>query len=364
MINSAQSRNSELSFNSAFTAIPQELINSTTWQNLSGNAIKVYMTLRSYSNGEYKPCWPGISRLITHTGLSRNTLIKCLRELETFGLIETVQQNNRSNLYKFIFQYDQTETFPAEENAIQLSISDSSGSFSDTSMSNSDNRIQILNSNKKQEQKTRTRDKQQNNNINNNVGAVVNDNHKTDHEIVEIEKEVKSKLDIDHVKSFSKKTGIQYHVLIWLLYKYKVSSERLKILELALDREKHRIKNKGGFIRRAIEEEWPFQEIANELNRKQKAKEHKLKQKQKCKQEQMKEVERKKKDEQIDRHRNEVLTRFKKQEPHNFQEFKQEIQQDIFSSLGLKEGVLFEKVCTGRLYEKACLKMGIKPLKE
>ena len=378
MTNPAQAQNSKPKLNTTFTAIPQNLINSTTWQNLSGNAIKVYITLRSYSNGEYKPCWPGINRLIQHTGLSRNTLIKCLKELEIYNLIEIVQTHNRTNLYQFKLDYDKSKIFQKEDQSSQLKIPDFEESNFENQMSNSeqemskfDNKIQILNSNKKQEQETRTTNKQQDNSINKNnnndnvvVVVDVNDDSKTNHEIVKIEEEVKSRLDIDKVKSFSKKTGIQYHILIWLLYKYKISSERLNILEIALDSEKYRIKNKGGFIRRAIEEDWPFQEISNELNRKQKAKEDKLKQKRKIKQEQIKEVERKKKNEQIDKHQNDVLSKFQIEYPKKYKEFKQEIQKDIFNSLGLQEGILFEKICNGRLYEKACTILEIAQRKE
>ena len=89
-----------------------ELGTSGVWAELSEAAKAVYPMLGIHTDGSFKPVFPSLSRLTKLTGLSRQGVLNGLRDLESHGLIairsgrsHTKGKGNRTNIYEFSFQY-------------------------------------------------------------------------------------------------------------------------------------------------------------------------------------------------------------------------------------------------------------------
>lgn len=63
---------------------------------LSTNAKVVHMAIKTY----YPNAYPSIELLMKHTGLSRSSVIRAIKELETKGYLKVVRVKGRSNRYE------------------------------------------------------------------------------------------------------------------------------------------------------------------------------------------------------------------------------------------------------------------------
>jgi len=68
-------------------------------QNLTSAAHHVLLVLACHKNDDEHICRPGVERLAEITRLSRRTIFRALRELETAGLIQTQRREGSSSLY-------------------------------------------------------------------------------------------------------------------------------------------------------------------------------------------------------------------------------------------------------------------------
>lgn len=72
--------------------------------NLPANAITVYCCLLMFADRENLSCFPSHRMICKKCNLSKNTVIKCLKQLEEIGLIEIKSRkrwnnSNSSNMY-------------------------------------------------------------------------------------------------------------------------------------------------------------------------------------------------------------------------------------------------------------------------
>jgi len=72
-----------------FTQVPNDLITSI---GLSASAKVVYMTVSMHANNMTRSAFPGINRIAYESGMSRNTVIKAIKELETQGWLEVTRE--------------------------------------------------------------------------------------------------------------------------------------------------------------------------------------------------------------------------------------------------------------------------------
>jgi hypothetical protein len=89
-----------------------ELGTSGVWAKLSKAAKAVYPMLGIHTDGSFKPVYPSLPRLTKLTGLSRQGVLDGLRDLEAHGLIHRRSgkssrrgTGNRANIYEFAFEY-------------------------------------------------------------------------------------------------------------------------------------------------------------------------------------------------------------------------------------------------------------------
>ena len=89
-----------------------ELGTSGTWASLSKAAKAVYPMLGIHTDGSFKPVYPSLPRLMKLTGLSRQGVLDGLTDLEAHGLIRRRSgksakrgAGNRANIYEFAFEY-------------------------------------------------------------------------------------------------------------------------------------------------------------------------------------------------------------------------------------------------------------------
>lgn len=69
-------------------------------QGLTGPKQSILVVL-STRTGDEHTCRPSLTRLAKETGFSRSTVIRCLNELETAGLLVKERRFNTSNVYRF-----------------------------------------------------------------------------------------------------------------------------------------------------------------------------------------------------------------------------------------------------------------------
>lgn len=89
-----------------------DLGTSGIWAKLSKAAKAVYPMLGIHTDGSFKPVYPSLPRLMKLTGLSRQGVLDGLADLEAHGLIRRRSGRSRRrgrantrNIYEFTFQY-------------------------------------------------------------------------------------------------------------------------------------------------------------------------------------------------------------------------------------------------------------------
>lgn len=93
--------------NNSYFKFMSDVIESETWAKLSAAAKALYPVLLKFSNGQFKPVWPGTETLLRLTGFkSKKSLQSARRELATSGLIDFIPGTGRtSTRYYFKFTY-------------------------------------------------------------------------------------------------------------------------------------------------------------------------------------------------------------------------------------------------------------------
>jgi hypothetical protein len=98
--------------NDWFFKFMRELGTSGVWARLSKAAKAVYPMLGIHTDGTFKPVYPSLPTLIKLTGMSKKGVEDGLRDLERHGLIVRRSGKshrpgvaNRHNIYEFAFQY-------------------------------------------------------------------------------------------------------------------------------------------------------------------------------------------------------------------------------------------------------------------
>lgn len=305
---------------STFTMVDDQLIASKTWQQLSGNAVKLFITLRSYSNGKYKSVWPSIDRLVEHAGISRNTITRCLSELVNLGLIKIEERERQMKTFHFNFEYDKSPIFKkqAKLELIKTNPSNSDMQLSNLESSDQDSRGTCQNSRKNNKQESETRiHKQQH-------VAPVNT-------LLLGKLATKADIPIDKIKSWIKDKPI--------------GEEQLKGILEALSSNR-KIKNPAGFVRKAITEDWDLQPT-------------KPKQRPRPK----KQPRQKMTPSKIDPHREQVFEQVKSSDPDQLVAFYSEIQNALTQDdLALGESAK-QRIVDYRVYHKACESLGVQPIK-
>ena len=128
-------------------SITNELIRD---KSLKANTKILLLVLMTYENKEGF-AYPSQPRLIEETGLSKNTLLKCLNELEEKGYIKRVKEKGENNKY-----YINSSIKINTSTSIKINTSKDAGSIkNDTRGSIKIDTLEVLNtSNKKENKKT------------------------------------------------------------------------------------------------------------------------------------------------------------------------------------------------------------------
>ena len=130
------------------SSITNELIRD---KNLKANTKILLLVLMTYENKEGF-AYPSQPRLIEETGLSKNTLLKCLNELEEKGYIKRVKEKGENNKY-YINSSIKIDT----STSIKINTSEDVTSIkNDTRGSIKINTLEVLNTSNKKEKEKKT----------------------------------------------------------------------------------------------------------------------------------------------------------------------------------------------------------------
>jgi DNA-binding transcriptional regulator YhcF (GntR family) len=83
-----------------FAKIPIALIKCGLLAELKPATVVVYNVLLSYANFQTGMCFPSISTICSLSGLSRQTVINAIYELEDWGLLQVLRRQGSHNVYQ------------------------------------------------------------------------------------------------------------------------------------------------------------------------------------------------------------------------------------------------------------------------
>ena len=86
----------ELSPHDPFVKMPVILLVD---ERLTANDKLVYLALGVFMNRQSRTCFPSVGTLVRASGLSKSTIFRGLKRLESLGLVQRMTQNGRSSLY-------------------------------------------------------------------------------------------------------------------------------------------------------------------------------------------------------------------------------------------------------------------------
>lgn len=84
----------------------KEIIRNGTWARLSSNSKSLYPVIKAYINWESGAAFPSIDTLEQYSGISRPSVIKALKELETEGLLIKQTTAGRHSNYTLVEKFD------------------------------------------------------------------------------------------------------------------------------------------------------------------------------------------------------------------------------------------------------------------
>ena len=138
----------------SYTVINNSLLREL---DVKGNTQLLLIHLISYESKEFGYAYPTLPTLLKDTGLSRNTILKCLNELEEKGYIKRVKEKGINNKYYInsSVKFSSTENDTTTSVKIDTSIEESSIK-NDTRGSIKFNTLQITNKNNNKKEKEKT----------------------------------------------------------------------------------------------------------------------------------------------------------------------------------------------------------------
>ena len=104
--------------------ITNELIN---YEGLKANTKILLLVLMTHRNREKGYAYPSQSTLIKKTGLSKNTLLKCLDELEKEGYIKRFKEKGENNKYYIDINFINSKVVTSVKNDTSSSIKNDTG---------------------------------------------------------------------------------------------------------------------------------------------------------------------------------------------------------------------------------------------
>ena len=104
--------------------ITNELIN---YEGLKANSKILLLVLMTHRNREKGYAYPSQSTLIKKTGLSKNTLLKCLDELEKEGYIKRFKEKGENNKYYIDINFINSKVVTSVKNDTSSSIKNDTG---------------------------------------------------------------------------------------------------------------------------------------------------------------------------------------------------------------------------------------------
>jgi DNA-binding transcriptional regulator GbsR (MarR family) len=84
----------------------KEMIRSKTWANMSPLAKALYPVIKSFTNWKTGHSFPSIETMEEYSGLSRPSIFKALRELETLGYIRSKKAPGKPSIYTLIEKFE------------------------------------------------------------------------------------------------------------------------------------------------------------------------------------------------------------------------------------------------------------------
>lgn len=91
------------------TQVPNNMLSDS---GLTPKDILIYATIKSHMNNKTRSCFPSINTIVKESGVSKSTVIKCIKNLENNNYFK-IKKKGRSNLYVFS-KYDKFEPFSEE----------------------------------------------------------------------------------------------------------------------------------------------------------------------------------------------------------------------------------------------------------
>jgi hypothetical protein len=293
--------------NNTFTIVDNHILESEIFINLSPAACKLYLLLRKYSDFKYKPCWPGLRELSRATGLSLPTLMKCVTELEVASLIQVAKGKNNKNIYKFLKCSNNFNTECSKDfnTSAKESLTECSKNFNKVFKESRQNHI---------------------------LEQDLKNNNKKD-VVVSSEKNLL-------LQNLSKKSGIDLVTLENLVDKFKTKDIDLSsLLEFISKKD---LENPAGFVRKAVQEKWKFNQYLEKKKARSKAVNQKVRDFNKKTQKDL--------SDQFATYYREVED-FKLRKPHEYEKYLKLATQDILKLYTDKSGPLFKRAIVLELHK-------------
>ncbi len=93
-----------------FAKLPIALIKCGLLRELKSASVVVYCVLLSYADFNTGRCFPGIQTICDFSGLSRQTVITSIKELEDWGLVQVTRRLGSHNLYQLQYWWGSEAT--------------------------------------------------------------------------------------------------------------------------------------------------------------------------------------------------------------------------------------------------------------
>src|SRR5687768_4272605 len=83
----------------------KEIIRSGAWARMSPNAKAIYPVIKAFVNWETGAAFPSIDTLEKYSGISRPSVVKALKELESEGLLAKESRKGKGSNYTLIEKF-------------------------------------------------------------------------------------------------------------------------------------------------------------------------------------------------------------------------------------------------------------------
>jgi hypothetical protein len=128
-----------------FAKLPIALIKCGLLRELKSASVVVYCVLLSYADFNTGRCFPGIQTICDLSGLSRPTVVKSIKELEDWGLVQVTRRLGSHNVYQLQYWWGSEATSIKKLTGGVKNFNPPSKLFSPLTTTNNENQINRTN---------------------------------------------------------------------------------------------------------------------------------------------------------------------------------------------------------------------------